>query len=237
MSGWRFRPTALHSGLAAVGIAGTIALGFWQLDRARQKTELVELRQAARSQPPLQVGESELDAAAVEQRLVEAKGRFQVAGAVWLDNRVRDGQAGYELVMPLKLGDGSRHVLVNRGWVRGSGDRSRLPEVATPAHEVQVVGIAVVPGRRVYELGSGAIEGKVWQNLTLERYRSHTGYAVQPFMILQTNDLGDGLVRAWPSADRRIDVHRSYAVQWFALAAAIAAAYLYFSLHRARADR
>ena len=43
-------------------------------------------------------------------------------------------------------------MLVNRGWVAGNADRSRLPEVRTPADTVEITGLAVVPGRRFLEL-------------------------------------------------------------------------------------
>jgi surfeit locus 1 family protein len=217
---------------AAAGIAAAIGLGYWQLGRAQEKADLLIAREAALTQPPIHLGQAPLDAASVEERQVAARGRFDPRGTVLLDNRVRSGLAGYEVIMPLALAGGEMHVLVNRGWVRGTGDRARLPEIETPAAEVLVVGLAVVPGRKIYELSDDRIEGRVWQNLTIEGYRAHTGYALQPIMLQQTNDTGDGLVREWPTPSRSINVHRSYAFQWFALAVAIAAAYIWFSVRR-----
>jgi surfeit locus 1 family protein len=128
-------------------------------------------------------------------------------------------------------------VLVDRGWVKGTGDRTRLPAVETPGSEVHVVGIAVVPGRNAYELSDEQIEGRVWQNLTIERYRSHMEYAIQPIMIEQTNDTHDGLMRVWPTPTRSIAVHRSYALQWFSMAVLIAAAYFWFAFRRVPPQR
>jgi surfeit locus 1 family protein len=128
------------------------------------------------------------------------------------------------------------HVLVNRGWVRGSGDRSQLPRVVTPPGVVHVLGLAVVPGKHIYELSQERAEGPVWQSLSLERYLAHKAYALQPITIQQSNDTGDGLVREWPTSTRSINVHRSYAVQWFAFALLIAAAYVGFALRRVPAE-
>lgn len=228
----RFHPSFWSTLAAAAGVAATIGLGYWQLNRAQEKTELMIARDAAVKQPPIHLGQALVDAAAVEERPVEARGRFDVRGMVLLDNRVRSGRAGYEVIAPLKLEGGAMHVLVNRGWVQGTGDRAHLPEIDTPAAEVRIVGLAVVPGRKIYELSDDRIEGRVWQNLTLERYHAHTGLALQPIMIRQTNDTGDGLVREWPTPARSINVHRSYAFQWFALAVAIALAYIWFAFHR-----
>ena len=228
----RFKPSLWSTLAAAAGIAAAIGLGYWQVGRAHEKAALMSAREAAAKQAPIHLGQAAVETAAVEEHRVEARGRFDARGLVLLDNRVRAGRAGYEVIMPLKLDGGEMHVLVDRGWVQGTGDRARLPRIDTPAGEVRVEGLAVVPGRRTYELSSDQIEGRVWQNLTLERYRAHRDYALQPIMIQQSNDTGDGLVREWPSPARSINVHRSYAVQWFALAALIAIIYIWFGLRR-----
>lgn len=228
----RFHPSAWITLAAAAGIAATIGLGYWQLGRAQQKTALMEVREAASKQPPIHLGPTRVAAASVEERQVEARGRFDPRGMVLIDNRVRSGRAGYEVIMPLRLEGGNMHVLVNRGWVQGTGDRTRLPQIETPTDPVNVVGLAVVPGRKIYELSSDRVEGAVWQNLTLERYGDRFDYALQPIMIQQVNDTHDGLLREWPTATRAIDVHRSYAIQWFALAVLIAVVYLWFAFRR-----
>jgi surfeit locus 1 family protein len=233
----RFRPRLWLTLAACAGVAATVALGFWQLGRAEQKSAVVAAEQAAAEQPPTQLSAASIDARSLENRRVEAHGRFETRGLVLLDNRVRHGKPGYEVIMPLELGDRDLYVLVNRGWVPAPAQRNTLPTFATPAGKVQVVGLAVVPGRRIYELSAEPAQGAVWQNLTIERYRDRMPYPIQPIMIRQSNDLQDGLVREWPSLERSIDVHRSYALQWFAMAALIAIVYVYYSLRRVPADR
>ena len=229
----RFRPTFAGTVAAVLGAAATVALGLWQLDRAHEKEAAAEQHEQLARAPALHLGGGDVpDAEALESRLVEARGRFEPAAAVWLDNRVRRGIAGYEVVMPLRLREGQARVLVNRGWIAGTGDRRRLPEVTTPREEVQVSGRAVIPGKRIYELGTDSSEGRVWQNLTTERYRARTGIAVLPVVIEQTNDIGDGLLREWPGPERGADINRSYAVQWFALAGLIVVIYIALALRR-----
>jgi surfeit locus 1 family protein len=236
MAGRRFNPSAWSTLAAVAGIAATVALGFWQLGRAQEKAGLVAARQAAAAEPAVHLGQTPVDAERVEERPVQARGTFDPSGLVLLDNRVRWGQAGYEVVMPLRIEGGDMHVLVNRGWVKGSGDRSQLPPLVTPAGVVQVLGLARVPGKHIYELSQERSDGPVWQSLSIERYRAHKAHPLQPIMIQQTNDTGDGLVREWPSATRSINVHRSYAAQWFAFALLIAAAYVGFALRRVPAQ-
>ena len=213
-----------------------VALGLWQLDRARQKEASAAQREHLAHQPATQLAHAIASAEALEQRQVQASGHFEPEAAIWLDNRVRAGIVGYEIVMPLRISKSGARVLVNRGWIAGTGDRRRLPDVTTPSGELEVRGRAVIPGKRIYELGAEAAEGRVWQNLTIDRYRTRLGIDVLPIMIEQANDTGDRLVREWPAPDRGADTNRSYAVQWFALAALIAAIYVYWSFRRDAAN-
>jgi surfeit locus 1 family protein len=230
----RFRSGWWPTLASTAGIALTIALGMWQLGRGREKAELaVRLEQLAH-EPAINVSGRELNARDVELRRVEARGTFEPQYMVLLDNRVRRGIVGYHVVMPLKLGEGSRYVLVNRGWVAGSPDRSRLPEVKTPHERLVVRGRAVVPSRRFLELSAQVTTGRVWQNLTLERYREAVQIAIQPFVIQQENEGApdDGLIREWEPLDVGLDKHYGYAFQWFALSALILIFYLITHVRR-----
>ena len=91
---------------------------------------------------------------------------------------------------------------------------------------VTVVGLATPPSRRYLELSNTVTEGRVWQNLTLERYRAAVPIAIQPIVIQQENDVGDGLKREWDAPDLGIEKHYGYAFQWFALTAAMLIFYL-----------
>ena len=157
---------------------------------------------------------------------VEVRGRFEPKYAVLIDNRILHGVVGYQVVMPLRINAGERHVLVNRGWVAATGSRDILPQIKTPPEEVLIAGLATVPSKRYLELSKQVAEGKVWQNLTLERYRAAMPIALQPVVIQQESEIDDGLKREWSAPDLGIDKHYGYAFQWFAMAAAIVIIYL-----------
>lgn len=226
---------ALWPALAAIiGIAGAIALGTWQLGRGAEKRELSARFQAAAGQPPVHVGRAELAANDVELRRIEARGVFEPRHAVYIDNRIRRGVPGFHVVMPLRIEGGDTYVLVNRGWIAAPARRGELPQVRTPREQVAVTGIAVIPGRRVLELSSAVIEGQIWQNLTIERYRRAMPLRVQPFVLRQDSALDDGLVREWDAPDFGIDKHYGYAFQWFALAFALFVFYVVTQFKRRR---
>jgi len=226
MSGFRFQFSLWPTLAAVAGIALTLALGTWQLDRGHEKSALAERIKSAHRDALIAMPAVEIRAEDVQWRRVEARGRFEPKYAVLIDNRVLHGTAGYHVVMPLKLGASERYVLVNRGWVAGTDSRSQLPQIATPPGMVTVVGLATVPSKRYLELSTQVAEGNVWQNLTLERYRATVPIAIQPVVIQQENDLGDGLQREWAPPDVGTNTHYGYAFQWFALAAAILIFYL-----------
>lgn len=223
----RWAPLVATLAAAALGVA----LGTWQLGRAEEKRELRDRYERLSRDAPVAIGAAEIAAEDVELRRVTARGVFEPRYAVFLDNRVLNGVPGYHVVMPLQL-PGGRAVLVNRGWVAGVPDRSQLPQVRTPAGSVEVSGIAMVPGRQLYELSKQVTEGAVWQNLTMERYRAAHPLAVQPFMIRQDSALDDGLKREWNPPDFGIDKHFAYAAQWFMLAATVLIFYLFVHVRR-----
>ena len=222
---------------AAATIALTVSLGNWQSGRAREKEALQQRLDALGREAPVHLGAEAADAAALDLRRVIARGEWQPERMVLHDNRTRRGQPGYHVLMPLKLEGGTLHVLVNRGWIAADRDRSVLPQITTPPGTVSVEGVARVPGDKVFELAGDTQQGRVWQNVTLPRFRDWSGLQLQPVVVQQTNDAGDGLVREWDRPDLGIDKHRGYALQWYAFAALAAVLLLVLSVKRAPGPR
>ena len=123
MSNLRFKPSLWPTLAAVAGIALTLALGNWQLGRGNEKSALAERILAASRDALIALPAAEIRADDVAWRRVEVRGRFEPKYAVFIDNRVLHGVAGYHVVMPLRIGDSARYVLVNRGWVAGTNAR------------------------------------------------------------------------------------------------------------------
>ena len=235
MSRYRFQPRLVTTLAAAAGIVATLALANWQLNRAHEKEARAERLDVLARDAPVALGVDEVKAADVEWRKVVARGRFEPRHAVFIDNRIHRGVAGYHVVMPLEVGKAGaapRYVLVNRGWIAGSPERGTAPKVITPAGTVEVTGTAVVPTKRFLELSADVTEGSVWQNLTLERYRAAVPLALQPVVLQQESALDDGLVREWDAPNLGVDKHYGYAFQWLALGATLLVFYLVTHVRR-----
>jgi surfeit locus 1 family protein len=236
---YQFQPRLLTTLAAAAGIAVTLALANWQLNRAHEKEALAAHLAVLAKDAPVALPATEIQARDVEWRRVIARGRFEPRYGVLIDNRVRHGVVGYEVVMPLEIattGGARRYVLVDRGWVAGNPDRSKLPSVRTPDTAVEIAGLAVTPSRRFLELASGTAQGRVWQNLTLERYRQAFLIAIQPVVIDQESPLDDGLLREWDPPNLGVDRHYGYAFQWSALAVTLLVFYLVTHVRRRPPD-
>lgn len=222
---------------AVVTVAVTARLGFWQLDRARQKTTLQEAIDTRGALPPLAPTELARGEAAREAQLhrpIVLEGRWAADHTVWLENRQMDGRPGFYAVTPLVIGPGGDAVLVQRGWApRDMADRTRVPALPTPPGTVRVEGTIAPPPGRLLELGEAAA-GPIRQNLDLAAFARETGLALRPLSVLQRGDAADGLQRRWPRPAVDVQKHHGYAFQWFALAVLVTGLYVWFQLVRPR---
>jgi surfeit locus 1 family protein len=232
LSGYSFRPRAWAFAAAAAACAAGIALGHWQAGRADAKRALGAQLDQGFKQAPLEIPPTKIDPADYVMKHVAAKGRFVDERTIYLDNKLRRGQPGYEVVTPLRL-DGT-HVLVNRGWVPAGKSRQVLPRVPAPGGEVRVEGLALARIPHALELGPEAA-GKVRQNIDLAVFERQTGLRLQPIVIEQHSPAPDGLAREWPRPDVGIEKHESYALQWYSLAGLAVVIFVVLSFRRAGA--
>ena len=215
-----------------------MSLGNWQLRRAGEKQALQERSDNRERGATLRLPGRRIEVKDVEYARVAVRGEFLPHYTILLDNRVRNGVVGYDVLTPVSVEGGGLSVLVNRGWIAAGPRRDVLPKFPTPAGLQSLEGIALAPSGRYFELGADhAAGGKaaaavapVWQNLNFERYAETTRLALQPFLVRQTSASDDGLARTWERPDRGVDIHRGYAFQWYSLAALILVLYVVLNL-------
>ena len=228
----RFNPSRWPTVGAVLLVALTVWLGLWQTRRGDEKEERQRLLDARVREAPVVITGSVPAAEPLMFRRIRASGEFQPAGQVYVDNQVHQGRAGYLVYTPLRLRDGAL-VLVNRGWIARGPAYPQPPAVPVPSGIVEVSGIATLPPARFLELGSRAVSGNVWQNLTVERYRQFANAAVLPVVML-ADAPGEGLAAVREAPDAGVARHREYAVTWFSLAALALALWIVLNLKRIR---
>jgi surfeit locus 1 family protein len=227
LAGYSFRPRGWALAAAAAACAAGIALGNWQAHRAEEKRAAGERLEVALKSTPIEIPSSPIEAKPHALKRVAARGRFVAEHTVYLQNKIRRGRVGYEVLTPLRISNSELHLLVNRGW-------SEAPRAPTPPGEVRIEGIALERLPRVLQLKENTA-GRLRQTLDIGEFAAERGLRLQPFIIEQHSDTGDGLARDWPRPDAGIEKHQSYALQWYSLAALAVALALVFCLRRIEA--
>jgi surfeit locus 1 family protein len=210
-------PAPVPTAAAFALIALTAWLGLWQDRRATEKTGQQALLEARVAAAPLAITGAGGTAEDLLFRRLQARGRYEADGQFFVDNRIHGGRAGYHVMTPFRLSGSDAILLVNRGWVARSASYPAPPAVPVPQGERAIAGLAVLPPARFLELSADAVEGAVWQNLSMERYGKRANAPVVPIVLL-VSPPGEGLVAVEERPDAGIAKHREYSLTWFSLA-------------------
>ena len=197
-----------------------VALGLWQLQRADEKQAVLLKQELRATAAPVEFAVLEnLERSNSEFLRVIVAGHYDVKKSMLLDNRVRHGRVGYEVLTPF-LTDGGEWVLINRGWIPAERSRAQMPQFSTPTERVVLeVHVAPEPRRKADLQVAGADWPKVIQQLDILAARPIVDL---PLLKVELR-LSPGEVSAfdaqWPAINMKPEKHTAYAVQWFALAA------------------
>lgn len=224
-----FRPDWRLTLFVGVFLPLFLVLGVWQLNRAEQKTQLVERIEAG--QQRVQALSAEVDPKAYQ--------RYRISGYLddshlWLlDNRTNQGQAGYEVFAPLI---GEQHwYLASLGWVAGGPDRSQLPALAIPEGTRSWIGSWRPLGESIV-LAESPLKAEwpqVIQQIKPEAMAGLMGREPPRGLIqLEAGQPGVGPV-IWTPTVMTPERHYGYTIQWFAMAIALFSMYLYAGLRSA----
>ena len=210
----------------------TIALGVWQIQRGDEKTRLEAQFLASQGQLPT----THADIASLPAfTRVRLEGRYDPDRYLLLDNQTRDGRVGYAVLSLFNTDDG-RAYLINRGWVPSGSDRSAWPRVATPDGRVSVTGSiwrdAGLSWAGRDENWNGSWPARI-QRIDVEQFGERIAALVPVEIRLEPGTTG-ALETRYVAPVFGPEKHYGYAVQWFLLAAVLAALYAHFGLRRAR---
>ena len=229
-----FRPGLLPTLVVLALLALLLALGGWQLQRADEKSALLASQEARRQAPAQPIGELERSADPAFQRVL-LRGYFDAEHSLLLDNRTRDGRVGVELLQPFYDQPSGLWLLLNRGWLPWP-DRRTPVAFSTPPGALQLQAwIYVAPGES-FQLQADQ-PGNAWPQLltrvdagALWRQLGRAGWPYELRLLP-----GPAAYQAdWAVVAMGPEKHLGYAVQWFALAVALACLFIYFGIRNAK---
>jgi surfeit locus 1 family protein len=216
-----------------LGIAGSA--GVWQLGRAEEKKQLFQFFDDNRETTALTSLVTATQVAEQRYRFVRLTGRYDPEHQILLDNMMYQGKAGYQVLTPFRINKNA--VLVNRGWVPGSPDRTVLPTITVDSEQRQILARIDLLPRPGWKLRASAVDTATpWPRRllfpTAEELTSQIGYHVQNYQLLLDPEGTDGYQRDWRPGVMGPERHVGYAVQWFAIAVALIVIYIAVNLKR-----
>ena len=241
--------------LAIVIVLAMLRLGVWQLDRAEQKTELLNQVKAYSRLPAAELKSllGELDAA-MRFRKVVATGRYLAEKSIYIDNQVLAGQVGYRVFTPFLISESSASIntnnviMIDRGWISVGESRAQLPAFISSAETITLAGRLNTPPAKppIWNDKYSVSDGQLWQYLPLQEYAKQMQLTVLPLVLelapeLTDSELGSQLEprpdpqfkRMWLEIDDEwVAKHQGYAFQWFAMALAFCIACLVLLIRR-----
>jgi len=216
-----------------------IALGIWQLGRSEEKRVFLEQQgQELASSEIIQLSKaSEDNLDRIRYKKVQATGHYDQAHQFLIDNQISAGKAGYFVLTPFVLQGEAKAVLVNRGWVPLTQQRSILPDLQISSEQTQVTGrINQFPSVGI-KLAGAEIPTEGWpsvvQVVDSSVLAKKLGYSIFPFQIELDKDQPEGFKREWRTSTIMLpEQHTAYAMQWFALAFTLTILFIWYSYKR-----
>ena len=216
-------PAWLLFAIGAVLVIQFAGLGVWQITRGLEKRAN---RAAFNDQSTITRFYDGVNVRAYES--IAADGRFDSERQFLMDNIILSSRFGYYVLTTLEIGEGEPLLIVNRGWIERSASTANNAAAIVQVTETPItvrgrVGSLPNAGARTSQ-ATGSRESwpqvAVWP--TTESLAQLLGRDVQPFVLLMDPKDDHGFLRHWVPEEMGPGKHFGYALQWFAMAAALA---------------
>lgn len=215
---------------------GFVVLGQWQLGRASDKQQMLQVVDAVLARRQAQP----LSAAArpLGYDWSKGSGRFLDSPVLLLDNQRRGPTVGVRVLAAFQPSDGVP-LLVDLGWLALPGDR-QLPKVLIPSGPQSLSGLLSPPPSTGLALGPAYIQSApdrwLLTRVDLPALSASLRLSLAPRVLRLDPALPIGYPRDLDVLPNTLppERHRGYAVQWFGLALVTLLISLYFGLFRRR---
>jgi cytochrome oxidase assembly protein ShyY1 len=221
-NGFKWQPNTKLLVFSLLMLPLLLSLGSWQLQRADEKQEIVDRHARNQQLPPLINAEELHNNQDHQYRLAWIRGKVDNQRVIILDNKVKNGRPGYEILQSVTLLGLKEKLLINRGWVEASLDRDILPSISPIEGEVQLRGYLYRALKGGYRLDDGIRQVQAWPSrvgwINLERAEELFNTSFMPYQLRLDQDSIGALKTGWTTVAVQPEKHVGYAVQWFAMA-------------------
>ena len=206
------------TGVYIVAVLILVSLGTWQFARGMHKAELEKkMDMFADSTMDLQTAPEDWND--LNYREVGLTGKPQTARTMLLDNRIYQGQVGYEVIVPFVLQDQSAIVLLNRGWV--SREQANILENGTIFEDMKIAGQLYLPKTGMKLVDTILVKDRwprVIAYLDIPDLSEELGVSLAPPVVVLDSNSDFAFQKIWQPYIMSPIRHYGYAVQWWGLA-------------------
>lgn len=212
------------------------SLSLWQLNRGLEKQTLLKTEAHHATLSVLCSDDLNIvskNPIPYSHREIKLQGHFQNDHNILLDNKIYNGQVGYEVITPFQISP-THSILINRGWIP-VGSRAVLPTLEPIHGEMTVKGyIALIHKNRFIknQLESNQFPIRV-QALDLTLLQPLLKTELAPFVV----NLPKGSLFSFEMLPEKAvwlnpEKHFAYALQWLLLAFSLAIIYTRVYYHK-----
>ncbi len=200
-----------------------IKLGFWQLDRARQKRQIEAIQQSKRlaNPVPLESLIKNNDPALKHMKVVLA-GSYNNKKSILISNQIFQNQPGYEVITAFTLQSNNEVVLVSRGWVAADQNNKQLPSIESIIGPQELTGEIHIPPKNSFFLPQQFVTPINWplqiHHFDSDKISQLFNKPVFPFVVRLDQSSTGVLQRHWRVKRLNVQNSTSYAIQWFGMA-------------------
>ena len=235
IASYHFNPGAFSTFVTIALLYIMMSLAFWQMDRADFKDTLQQNIIERKKLSP--VGIEELPSPIESRRYlpVNFMGEFDAQHSFLLDNITFEGSVGYHVFTPVKI-DGSKTILVNRGFVSQGKTRDQLPEIDAPDGKITISGLLDFSPSRTLLLAENVQETSRWpvvlQYVDLNEISQLLGYELYDMVLWLDPDETASFEYDLPVFNLNAAKNSGYAFQWFAMSLALSIIYIVVNTKR-----
>jgi surfeit locus 1 family protein len=202
-----------------------VSLGFWQLNRLKEKRLFLASMQENLTSPAIDLAEIHNN---LPYQKIKLNGHFLPNKDVYLYGRrsMSSEKDGYYLVTPFKTAE-DKIILVARGWF--SNRNKNIITQATNDEPHELIGVTMPSEKTRSYLPANDIKNNVWLTLDLHEASKVLGLNLENFYLIEESKDISNLDILLPLSINHLAAirndHLEYALTWFGLAASLVVIY------------